>query len=224
MSDSKNHQNAPEAAVNEADLYLSFRLMKSGDLEGAKTRIEAGLEKARSQNDAASEGLYLSAEGLLHKLRQDYKESYKCYQQAEKLLPDDSSLKIITAALLIDEFKQYDTALRKLKKVLETAPFDPAAWHHARALTGIAHLASGKKAEAKSDMEAILARDFSELRSAANVNFKLTEFFVAKDFEPKLSLVFLEKALALAQARHEAVYVKIVTEMIARLKKLLPAD
>lgn len=222
MPDSKDNPS-PEPAINEADLYLSFRLMKSGDLEGAETRLRAGMEKARAQGNAASEGLYLSAEGLLHKLRQDYKESYKCYQRAEKLLPDDSSLKIITAALLIDEFKQYDTALRKLKKVLDTEPFDPAAWHHARVLSGIAHLAAGQKAEAKADMEAVLARDFAELRSASNVNFKLTEFFVAKDFEPKLCLAFLEKALALAQAKNEAPYVKIVGEMISRLKKLIPA-
>ena len=83
MADSKNNSSGTgDIPINEADLYLSFRLMKAGDFEGAETRIVSGLDKAKAQDNTQILGLYLSALGLLNKLRKDYKESYKCYQQS----------------------------------------------------------------------------------------------------------------------------------------------
>lgn len=211
---------SPDAVVNEADLYLAFRLMRAKDFEGALTRLESGIEKSKKSGNTHLEGLYLSALGLLNKLKKDYKEAYRCYQQAEKLLPDDASLKIITASLLINEFGQYDTASRKLVKVVETAKDDPATLHHARCLLAMAHIYSGQREKARELLTQIVAEDFAALRSAANVNFRLPQACVAKDFERDLCRAFLDKALALAKAKKEEPFIATVATLLKHLDAL----
>lgn len=206
--------------IDDKDLYLAFRLMKTKDFAGAETRLKEGIAKARLQNNPTSEGLYLSAMGVLFKLKRDFKESYKYYQQAERLLPDDNSVKIISATLLIQEFKQHDTAIRKLKKVLESAPGDVAIRHHALALLGIAYLATAKKNQAKEILEEVLRQDFGKLTSSAYVNYKFPEICVAKNFETDLCLEYLRKASALADLRKESGYKHVISQLISQIENL----
>ena len=107
-----------DAQVTDADLYQAFRLMKKKDFVSALATLNKGIKKEAVQADPVLQGLFLSALGVLYKLQNDFKTAYKFYQQAEKLMPDEGSLKIITSLLLIEEFAQYDTALKKLDKVM----------------------------------------------------------------------------------------------------------
>lgn len=203
-----------EAPLKDADLYLAFRLMKRKDFDGAEARIMAGLKLARQAGQKNLEGVYFSALGVLYKLKKDYKKSYKYYQQAEKLLPDDHSLKVITAVLLIEEFAQYDTAIRKLANVIEASANDPAMLHHAKAVQGLAYFLMGKKDRATLCLDFLLAQDFQMLRSAANVDFKMVEVFLKKKFELDKCKIYLEKARKLAHKKNEKVYLAVIETLL----------
>lgn len=207
-----------DSPIDDRDLYLCFQLMKANKLSEAEQKIQKGLDLASQKGNASLEGLYLSAMGVLHKIKKDYKKSYQFYQKAEKLLPEDPSLKMITATLLIEEFAQYDTALRKLEKILKDHSQDPALWHHAMALKGMALLLMGKKEDSLQVLQKIIASDFSALRSTANVNFKLPELLVKKQYALQECLLYLRKAKDLALEKRELAYQKIVEALIAGIK------
>jgi tetratricopeptide (TPR) repeat protein len=211
-----------DAVIKDADLYQSFRLMKQKDFDGALNCLNKGLKKPEVQSDPTLQGLYFSALGVLYKLKSDYKKSYKFYQQAEKLLPDEGSLKIITAHLLIEEFAQYDTAIKKLDKILQMDAGDPAMVHHAKAAQGLAYLGMGKKDRAKAILGELIASDFVPLRSGANLDFKLVAACLQKSLEPLLCRSYLEKALAFVTQKKEAVYMRVIQDLISRLPQVIP--
>lgn len=93
MTQGFNHQ---ESLIQDKNLYLAFRMMKRREYDAAENLIKDGIKEARQSENAHLEGLYLSAMGVLYKLKADYKKSYRFYQQAEKLLPNDDSIKIIS--------------------------------------------------------------------------------------------------------------------------------
>ena len=157
--------------------------------------------------------------GVLYKIKKDYKKSYQFYQKAEKLLPEDPSLKMITATLLIEEFAQYDTALRKLEKILKDHSQDLALCHHAMALKGMALLLMGKKEDSLQVLKKLVASDFSALRSTANVNFKFPELLVKKQYALQECLDYLKKAKNLALEKRELVYQKIVEALISGIQE-----
>jgi tetratricopeptide (TPR) repeat protein len=202
--------------INDQNLYQAFRKMQSKEFDAAESLLKEGLKTARLANDDAAEGLYFSAMGVLYKLKQDYKKAFKFYQQAEQLLKDDFSIKIIMATLLIEEFHQYDTALHKLDKVLAQTS-DPAVIHHARSLRAMAYFLMNKKDQAKENFDFLLAEDFTVLRLATNINFKVVELFIKKGFLPTECKTFLQKALALAQSKKEKVYEKIIQGLLAAM-------
>jgi tetratricopeptide (TPR) repeat protein len=213
--------NPDDVPLKDADLYLAFRLMKRKDFDGAEARIMAGLKLARQAGQKSLEGVYFSAFGVLYKLKKDYKKSYKYYQLAEKLLPDDHSLKVITAVLLIEEFAQYDTAIRKLAKVIEASANDPAMMHHAKAVQGLAYFLMGKKDQASLCLDFLLTQDFQMLRSAANVDFKMVEVFIKKGFQLEKCKTYLERALQLAKKKNEKVYLAVIETLLEFFDKVV---
>lgn len=208
----------PDAPIEDRDLYLSFRLMKAKDYDGAEEHLKCGLNKAKENQNQALEGVYLSSLGVLEKLRKDYKKSYQYYQKAEKRLPDDHSLKIITASLLIYEFHQFETALRKLDKITSDANCDPSVWHHAKSLIAIASFLSGQKKKATEILKDVINQDFNQLRSASNLNYKVPEFFLQKNFETELCQSFLNKALQLAKSKNETVYQSVISDLLYQIQ------
>lgn len=211
-----NNITQPDPPINDQNLYQAFRKMQSKEFEAAENFLKDGLKVARLANDDAAEGLYFSAMGVLYKLKQDYKKAFKFYQQAEKLLQDDFSIKIIMATLLIEEFHQYDTALHKMDKVLAQTT-DPAVIHHAQSLRAMTYFLMNKKDKAKESFDLILAEDFGALRFATNINFKVVELFIKKGFLFTECKTFLQKALALAQSKKEKVYEKIIQGLLAAM-------
>lgn len=203
--------------VDDKNLYLCFRLIKENKFSDAEKKIQEGIKVAAGRQDKQSEALYLSAMGVLYKVQKDYKKSYKFYQQAEKLLPEDPALKIIMATLLIEEFAQYDSALRKLDNIVDEKGQDPAIWHHAKALSGLANFLMGKKEQAKKILAEINATDFFVLRSATNLNFKLVELLVAKSFAREECLTFLRKAKDLAVQARELPYQEAIQNLLKQI-------
>jgi tetratricopeptide (TPR) repeat protein len=216
--------NQPDEIIRDADLYLAFQLMKRKDFDAAEKHLLTGIKKARRLGDTTLEGLYLSAMGVLYKLKQDFKRSYKFYQQAERLLGEDGSLKIISSLLLIEQFGQHDTAARKLDKVIERDGQDPAMLHHAKAIQGVAYFRMGKRDKARENMEFLLAQDFLTLRSAANLDFKLVELFLKKNFFADLCRKYLEKALDLAKKKREKVFEQVIAGILEDLSKVIKSQ
>lgn len=204
-----------DAIVEDENLYKAFRLMKSKKYGEAEELITDGIREFQEKKDPHLEGLYHTVMGMLQRLKKDYTKAYKSYQQAERLLKDDASVKIVSAWLLIEQFKQYSTAERKMRKVLAVTK-DPALSHHALAVCAVSLLLMGKKEDAAQCFQQLISEDFSRLRFAANLDYKTIEVFVKKKFMLAECREYLSKALALAKRQKEKTYI-LVTERLLRL-------
>jgi len=211
-----------EEIVDNKFIKNAFRLMTTKDYDSAEEELKKGYAEAVDIEDDDLLGLFFSAFGVLYKLRGDFKKSYKFYQQAEKLLPENHSLKIITSILLIEQFKQYDTAVRKLEKILQSGITDPAIKHHVLLKMALGYFKMSEKDKAKACFENVIASDFNELRSALNIDFKTVEAFVEKEYALDRCEKFLNKALKLAKSKKEANYIKMIEALLKGLKKLPP--
>lgn len=209
--------NQPDSVVNDKNLYLCFQHIKNKKYDEAKVLIQSGLDQSAKTKDAQAQALYLSAMGVLFKVQGDYKQSYKFYQKAEKLLPDDPALKIISATLLIEEFGQHDTALKKLEKIIASTETDAAILHHAQVLVGLALAQMGKMDAAQKKLRDINAQDFLVLRSATNLNFKLVEFLVKKKQAKDACITFLNKARELAIQKRELPYQGAIQSLLGQI-------
>ncbi len=196
------------------EIYDAFQMMKLKDFGSAEILLKEGLQKAEEQNHLPQQALFYSTLGVLEKLKGNYKEAWRYYGKAEKLLPDDPSLKIIMAKLLMDQFSQYDAAIKKLKKVLEIAKGSGSFEHQAHATMAIAYLKKGEKAKAIEMFDLSVEDDFSRVTTAENLNFEVIASFLSRNLEIDRCRRYVEKALHLAKNRKEE-------RPIRFLKKLL---
>jgi tetratricopeptide (TPR) repeat protein len=184
-------------------IYEAFRRMKEKDFDGAETLLKNGLERAEAEKDATQSALFFSSLGVLSKIKGQFKEAWRYYEKAEKLMPEDPSLKIIMAKLLIDRFAQYDNALKKLKHVLKVAKGSGSFEHQAHATMAIAYLKKGEKKKAAEMLDEAMVDDFANVTSAENLNFDVIEAFLSRNLEAERCQKYVEKALALARSRRE---------------------
>jgi len=140
----------------------AFALMQSKQYDDAEKLLANNLSKTAGDT---AKGLYHSAFGVLCKLRSDYKEAWRHYQRAEKLIPNDPALKIIVARLLIDQFAEYDSAIKRAKRVLEIIPENVVFAHQAYTTLGLAYIKKSNKKQAV--LPLVL-----EYKDANNNNFK----------------------------------------------------
>lgn len=194
-------------------------LISAKKYEEAEFEIKSAIEEAHQKKDILSEGLLYSTLGLLFKLKADYKIAWKNYEKAEKLLPEDPAIKLISARLLIDVFNQYDTALAKAQKVLKNTPKDGAFAHQAHATLGLAYLKKGDKKKAQEELIHAMAHDFENVGSTKNIDFKLLEAFLKKQIALEDCFAYLKKSLAYAQKKEEEKYVKMIQKMIEGFPK-----
>lgn len=208
--------------IQDKDVYKVFKLFKEKKFKEAEDLIKQGIVRAQRQRDAALEGLFESTYGMFHKLQKDYKKAYKHYERAEKLIPTDPTLKLITTELLIDQFKQYDTALRKLDKLIQENKDSPTILHRATAMQGIGYFLLQKKDKAKVCLGLLVNQDFKSLRFATNLDFKLVEHFVKKRFALDLCQSYLKKALELAKSTKELGYINTIQQLLAGVAGMKP--
>lgn len=198
----------------QKEVYEAFRLMKAKDYTGSQKILLEGTTKAETQGDVTQQALFLSTLGVLAKIQGDFKEAWRCYEKAEKLLPEDPSLKIIMAKLLMDQFAQYDTAIKKLKAVLKIARGSGSYEHQAHAEMAVAYLKKGEKKKAIEMLDLSMVSDFEKVSSAENLNFEVIEAFLARNLEVERCRRYLEKALALARLRKEEKPTQFLTKLL----------
>lgn len=198
----------------------SVRLQKAIDLlsaqqfDAAEEELKGGIEEALEIKDKAMEALFYSTLGLLYKLKKDFKTAWRHYEKAEKLLPEDPALKLISSRLLIDIFCQYDTAIKKVQKVLKIVKGDWVFCHQAQITLGLAHLKKGDKKKALKHLVTAMEGDFEGMLSAGNIDFKLLEALLKKETGYEEGKTYLEKALAFAQKTKEEKYILLIQKLL----------
>jgi len=203
-----------EENVKNERLYKAFDFMAEKNLEAAENELNAGLEEAETQKDEVLAALFYSSLGVLYKIKKDFQKAWRFYEKAEHLLPDDPALKLISARLLIDVFGQYDTAIRRCKKVLQISRSDPPFKHQANATMGLALLKSGKRAGAIQCLVDAMDDDFAGLVSAGNIDLKLIEALLRKKAGLPECKNYLQKALEFARASQEGKFESLFNRLL----------
>ncbi|HSA59701.1 MAG TPA: tetratricopeptide repeat protein [bacterium] len=204
----------PDKENVSKEIYEAFRRIKEKDFEGAESLLKNGLEKAETEKNVTQSALFFSSLGVLSKIKGEFKDAWRYYEKAEKLLPEDPALKIIMAKLLIDRFAQYDNALKKLKHVLKVAKGSASFEHQAHATMAMAYLKKGEKKKAIEMLDEAMVDDFANVTSAENLNFDVIEAFLSRNLEIDRCQKYVEKALALARSRREVRPVQFLEKLL----------
>lgn len=166
--------------------------------------------------DPVALALFHSAMGVAAKMQAKYKEAWRHYDRAEKLLPTDPALKLISARLMIDQFAQYDSAIKKAKKVLELIPNNRGFTHQAYTIMGLAYGKEGKKKQALEMLRKSIVEDFVGFVTTDNINFALVEEVSRRGWDSTLCREFIEAAQARARDHREG-------EWVDKLQQILDA-
>lgn len=198
--------------ISPSDVCLrAFELMSAKQFDDAEKLLASNM--ARSDDDTAI-ALYHSVMGVLFKMQGEYKTAWKHYERAEKLLPDDPALKIISARLLVDQFAEYSQAIKRAKRVLELIPNNPVFAHQAYTTMGLAYAKKGDKKKAIEMLKESCVDDFQEFVSAKNIDFELVEAILKKGWSIAECRAFLEKAKLFAQKTEEGQYIRSFSNML----------
>ena len=177
--------------------------MSARNFDAAEAELNAGAAESAEAQDKVMEALFYSTLGVLYKLKKDFKTAWRFYDKAEKILPEDPALKLISARLLVEVFGQLDTAIKKAEKVLKIAKYDRPFVHQAYATLGLAYLKKGDKKRALECLNEAMAENFEGIISAGNIDLKLLEALARKNLGREESRNYLEKALAFAKKTGE---------------------
>lgn len=195
--------------------HRAFELIAAKQYSDAEKLLANNM--ARSEDDA-SIALFHSVMGVLYKVQGEYKNAWRHYERAEKLLPDDPALKIISARLLLDRFNEYSKAIKKAKKVLELIPENPVFAHQAYTTMGLAYCKKGDKRKAVSMLGKSMLGDFEHFVTAKNVDFHLVEVLLKRGWGVGGCKDFLEKARFFAEKTGEEGYVNLLDRMLGAFK------
>lgn len=198
--------------VNPTEVcYRAFELMQGRQYDDAEKLLNKNMSRV---DDSVAVGLFHSALGVLYKLKGEPKTAYKHYQRAERLIPDDPALKIITARLLIEQFAEYDQAARKVKKIFSSISENPVFAHQAYTTLGLAYLGKGRKKQAAQMLVKSMEGDFACFVSAKNIDFHLVEMLLRQRLAVGECKIFLEKALKFAKGQREDIWVTLIERMV----------
>lgn len=198
--------------INPTEIcYRAFELIQSKQYEEAEKLLNKNMGLV---DDNVAIGLFHSALGVLYRLKGEPKTAWKHYQRAEKLIPDDPALKIITARLLIDQFSEYDLAIKKVKKALDTVRDNPVFSHQVYTTMGLAYVAKGRKKQSTEMLEKSMDGNFAGFVTAQNIDFALVEALLKRGLSIPKCRAFLEKAISFARAQKEDVWVELIDRML----------
>ena len=206
--------------INPSDVcYKAFELMKAKQYDDAEKFLTNNLSKTE---DKVATALYHSALGVLCKIKKDFKEAWRHYERAEKMMPDDPALKIIVARLLIEQFAQYDQAIKRAKKVLQILPGNPVFCHQAYVTMGLAHAFKKEKKKAIAALEKSIGKDFEGFVTAKNIDFQLVEMLLKNGWGVDGCYRFMTKALSFAKSRQEESYAEAFEKMLKAFESEYP--
>ncbi|MBI1909295.1 MAG: hypothetical protein HYS22_03915 [Deltaproteobacteria bacterium] len=205
----------------QQEIYQAFGLIKEKRLAEAEELLRKEISETSPPMETA---LLHSVLGFLYRVKGEAKAAWREYEQAERLMPGDPALKIISARFLIDEFAQYDTALKKAKEVLKLAKGSPSFEHQARTTMGLACLRKGDRKKAVTLFKEILQEGFEGMVSAENIDFHLVEAFMKRNLEKPLCHEFVKKGLALARAKNEAKMITFLEHLLEVFELAPPVE
>ena len=191
--------------------YRAFELMRGSQLDDAERLLSNCLTKM--DNDVAC-GLFHSALGVLYKMKGEFKTAWRHYERAEKLMPNDPALKIISARLLLDEFAEYDQAIKKAKKVLELIPNNPVFRHQAYITMGLAYVKKGSRKKAVDSLVNAMKGDFDGFITTKNIDFTLCEAALKRGWAGDEARRFLEAAHKFAEIHQELDWTETIKKML----------
>ncbi len=197
--------------------YRAFELLKTKQFDDAEKLLSNCL--AKIVDDDVASGLFHSTLGVLYKMKGEFKLAWRHYERAEKLIPNDPALKIISARLLIDEFSEFDQAVKKAKKVLALLPNNPAFCHQAHVTMGLAWAKKGDKKKALEALKKSMEGDFEGFITAKNIDFNLCEAVLKKGWAEKEAKAFLERAIAFAKKQEEPDWAETIQKMVDAFPK-----
>lgn len=192
-----------------------FKLLSQKKFTEVYDQLCSLLKRAEESKNSHDLGLVYSVFGMYYRSQKEYRKAWKSYEQAEKLIPHDPSIKLISTQLLIDQFAQYDLALRKIKKIKELAGNDFTFLHKAYTLEGLAYLKLGDQFQAIEAFKKSMGNHFEGLQTSYHLDLKLIEALMKKKLEPPLCKTFLEEALLFAKKKREKVYEKVIGKLLA---------
>lgn len=197
--------------INPSDVCTrAFELMAAKQWNDAERLLSSNMSKTK---DDIAIALYHSALGVLYKMKREFKVAWRHYSRAEKLMPNDPSLKIISARLLIEEFAEYDQAIRKANKVLKLAKGNPVFEHQAYTTMGLAWTGKGNRRKATNMLLNSVTEDFEGFISAQNIDLNLVEALLKKGWAIEEARIFLKKALVFAKAKGEEKYITLFSKI-----------
>lgn len=199
----------------QAVCLRAFELMRDRQFDDAEKLLANCLAKT---TDPVSGGLFHSGLGVLEKLRGDYKAALRHYGRAEKLLPEDPSIKLIAARLLIDNYREYDQAIKKCRKAASLVPHHAVVVHHAKTLEGMAWAGKGNRGKAEAMLTESMIGDFQAFVTARNIDFQLVALCVKKQWGLVCCREFLTKARAFAESRHESPWVRTIDKILQAME------
>jgi len=213
-SEIDSYQKMP---INPSEICTrAFELMQGKQYDEAEKLLNKMLGRV---DDNVAVGLFHSSLGVLYKLKGEPKTAWKHYQRAEKLIPDDPALKIIMARLLIDQFAEYDQAIRKIKKIEDQVKNHPVFYHQVLITTGLAYLGKGQKKKATELLIRAMADDFRGFVSTKNIDFTLTEMLLRRSTAIAECRMFLEKARLFAEVHREPIWAELIDRMLEAFPK-----
>lgn len=193
----------------------AFELLRAQQTADAEKLLANALTKV---TDPVGVAVLHSALGVVERVRGNSKAALRHYERAERLMADDPALKLITARLLIDQFREYDAAIRRCQKAIKLLPGNPVVVHHAHTLIGVAHVGLGKKAAAVASLETSIVGDFRHFVTAENLDFHLVEACARKRWGISECERFLEAAKTLATGAGEGRWVATITKILTALR------
>jgi tetratricopeptide (TPR) repeat protein len=208
----------PESEViNPTEIcYRAFELMQGKQYDEAEKLLTGSLSKS---DDDVAIALFHSSLGVLFKLKGEYKVAWRHYERAEKLLPKDPALKLISARLLLEQFAEYDQAIKKAKKIFDIIPENPVFVHQACIIIGLCHFKKSHKKKAIEMLKKSIIEDFKGFVTTKNIDFNLVEALVRKGWAKAECEEFINKAYLFAKERKEEAWIEILEKMISVFPK-----
>lgn len=210
MPSDSGQRVAPQAICLRA-----FELLRAHQTDDAEKLLANNLAKA---DEPVAIGLLHSALGVVERVRGNAKAALRHYERAERVLADDPALKLITARLLIDQFREYDAAIRRCRKALKLLPDNPVVVHHAYTVMGLAQVGAGRRAAALECLEQSMAGQFKNFVTAENIDFHLVEACARKRWGIDRCAQFLQLAKKLAEGAGEGHWLRTISQIIGALE------
>ncbi|MBF0491257.1 MAG: hypothetical protein HQM15_00560 [Deltaproteobacteria bacterium] len=185
---SLTHENLQKALID----------LQKKNWESAAENLNKLLEDAHQKKNLLLQTTAYSCLGLLAQLKKEWKESWRYYEKAERLDPQNGYYKLLVARLLLRLFGQNDTAIKKCEKIIMQEDITPALRHQAFITIGSAYLKkSDRKRAAKSLLQSI-GEHFSGIQKLSDLDMTLLEGLIRRNTGTEECKYFLEEAKMLA--------------------------